>query len=80
MPPHELAAERSRALHAAVAARLAADPHLVEEARTRVRRWLADGSVARPYAEAWLALLERPLPDLLLALTEPSERMQISDR
>lgn len=75
MTPHELAAERSRALHAAVAERLAADPRLVAGARLRVDSWLADGSVARAYAEAWRDLLARPFPDLLEALVEPTERM-----
>jgi hypothetical protein len=40
--------------------RLAADPGLVDRARERVATWLEDGSVARPYAEAWDRLLRAP--------------------
>lgn len=72
---HEKAAERSRALHGAVAERLRADPGLVEQARARVDGWWADGSVARPYVEAWRELLALPLGNLLERLVEPSERM-----
>lgn len=75
MQPHRLVAERSRALHVAVAERLCADPGLVLAARTRVQSWLNDGSVARVYAEAWEALLDRPIADLVAALGEMSERM-----
>jgi hypothetical protein len=75
MTSFELAAERSRALHIAVAQRLAGDPAVLEQARARVRRWLDDGSVARSYAQAWQELLERPLADVLAALAERSERM-----
>jgi hypothetical protein len=75
MSPYELVAERSRALHLAVAERLLDDPKLVEAARGRVREWLERGSVARSYAEAWLSLLETPLAELCAALGETSERM-----
>jgi len=47
----------------------------VEEARARVRRWLDDRTVARPYVEAWRALLERPQEELMAALSESSEHM-----
>lgn len=75
MRPGALAEERSRALHLAVAERLQADPALIDEARVRVRGWLRDGTVAYPYAQAWQALLDRPLGDLVAALGERSERM-----
>lgn len=65
--------ERSIALHAAVAERIRRDPEIVLRARARVREWLRDGSVARVYAEAWAALLERPLDELLRALTSRGE-------
>lgn len=72
---YERAEERSLRLHAAVAARLLADPKLVDRVRRRVAGWLEDGSVARPYAEAWARLLDGPMADLVLALGERSERM-----
>ncbi len=62
-------------MHAAVAERLLADPGLVMQARARASTWLDDGSVARPYALAWHALLSRSLEELTRALLEDSERM-----
>lgn len=62
-------------MHAVIGERLEAEPSLVDRARQRVDSWLRDGSVARPYAEAWKALLEGPLSELLAALVERSERM-----
>lgn len=75
MDSHVRAEDRSLRLHAAVAERLLREPALVESARKRVERWLSDGSVARPYAEAWLRLLDAPLDELVAALHERSERM-----
>lgn len=75
MTPHERAVERSLRLHLAIAARLAEEPALVERARRRVAGWLDGGSVARAYAEGWRGLLDAPLPRLLEALAERSERM-----
>ena len=66
---HAVAEDVSLELHRAVAKRLLEDPALVERARERVAGWLRDGSVARPYAEAWRDILAsrqpghpRPLP------------------
>lgn len=75
MTSHERAITRSCALHAAVAQRLQCDPSLVIRARQRVESWLRDGSVARPYAEAWQTALAAPLGELVVALVERSERM-----
>lgn len=72
---HERAIARSCALHAAIAERLERDPSLVDRARQRVESWLRDGSVSRPYAEAWQQQLDAPLSDLVHALVERSERM-----
>jgi len=71
---HAAAEQRSLELHRAVAERLRSDPALVERARDRVVRWLREGTVARPYGEAWLALLGRPLDELTDFLVEPGER------
>ncbi len=73
MDPHELAEERSLAIHGLVAARLRTDPGLVAAARSRVARWLEDGSVHRTYAEAWQALLSGPLERLIDALMDRGE-------
>lgn len=71
---HRLAEERSLALHRLVAERLAGDPGLLERARERVGRWLRDGSVARPWAEAWLEVLGHPVAEVAVMLTDPGER------
>jgi len=70
---HAAAEKRSLELHRAVAERLRADPALVERARDRVARWLCDGTVAKPYAEAWRAVLGRPLAELTSFLLDPGE-------
>ena len=71
---HELAEERSLAIHHVVANRLREDPRLIEAARARVDRWLADGSVHPVYAAAWRELLSGPSERLLETLIDPSER------
>jgi hypothetical protein len=71
---HALAEERSLALHHLVAERLPADPALLERARTRVARWLVDGAVARPAAEAWRVVLEGPIEQVIATLTDTAER------
>jgi hypothetical protein len=71
---HALAEERSLALHRAVVERLRADPSLLERARRRVEGWLREGSVARPYAEAWREVLARPVDDVALFLEDRGER------
>jgi hypothetical protein len=71
---HRLAEERSLEIHRLVAERLRADPSLVESARARVERWLADGSIHRTYAGIWAELLAGPLDDLVAMLVSATER------
>lgn len=75
MRSHDIAAETSRALHVVVADRLRTEPDIIARAQTRVGGWIQDGSVARPYAEAWCGLLSGPIEILIAALSERSERM-----
>ena len=70
---HDLAEERSIALHAAVAERLRAEPSLLDPVRARVLKWLQDGSVHARYARDWAAILARPLAEILPFLTDPGE-------
>jgi hypothetical protein len=73
MRSHEWIDERSLALHEAVAARLQAEPQLLEVARANLKRWLAAGSAA-PLRE-WQRLLDtRPLPELLQLLRSRDEQ------
>ena len=72
MRSHEWIDERSLALHEAVAARLEAEPQLLEVARANLKRWLA----ARPAAalREWQRLLDSlPLPQLVQLLRSPEE-------
>jgi hypothetical protein len=71
---HALAEGRSLALHRAVAERLRADPSLIERARRRVEDWLRDGSVARPYAEAWREVLAGTVDHVAGFLEDPGAR------
>jgi hypothetical protein len=71
---HAAAEDLSLQLHRAVAERLLEDPSLVGRVRERVDGWLRDGSVARPYAEAWRAILAEPAEVIARFLTDPGER------
>jgi hypothetical protein len=73
MRSHEWIDQRSLALHEAVAARLEAQPRLLEVARANLQRWLttSDASVLR---EWWQLLETAPLPALLVLLRSPGEK------
>jgi hypothetical protein len=71
---HAIAEDVSLELHRAVAQRLLEDPALVDRARERVAGWLRDGSVARPYAQAWQAVLSGPVETVASFLADPGEK------
>jgi hypothetical protein len=72
MRSHEWIDARSLALHEAVAARLEAEPDLLEVARANLKRWLAS-TPAEPLRE-WQRLLDTvPMPRLLQLLRSPDE-------
>ena len=71
---HAAAEDASLELHRAVAERLRACPALVERARSRVEGWLRDGSVPRPYAEAWREVLSGEPLDVASFLEDAGER------
>jgi hypothetical protein len=73
MNAHRLAEERSLELHRRIATLLERDPALIERARTRVRGWSSDGSVAAPYVDAWTRLLDGPFSALRATLVDESE-------
>jgi len=73
MRSHEWIDRRSLALHEAVAARIEAEPELLELARTNLRRWLAAGGP--PVLEEWQRVLAcSSLAELLALLRSPGER------
>ena len=71
---HAVSEDLSLELHRAVAKRLLEDPAVVERARERVHEWLRDGSVARPYAEAWRDILAGPIEAIASFLVDTGER------
>lgn len=71
--PGRLAELRSRALHEAVAHRLARDPELLDSVRERLARLRRVNPHGHPYHDRWAALLDGPLPRLLRVLGEDSE-------
>ena len=75
MTPHDRAIERSLALHAVVAERIAASVEVVERASARVRAWEEDGTVAAHYRDAWARLLAGSREELQKALVDPSSAM-----
>jgi len=70
---HRLAEERSIELHREVAARLRADPRLVEHARERAAGWLETGEIAEPYTTLWMRILGSSLDELCEFLVDPGE-------
>ncbi len=72
MRSHAWIDERSRALHALVAAKLVAQPDLLDVARSNLQRWLA--RAPSPALEEWQRLLDRiPLSELVDLLESSSE-------
>lgn len=74
MKGHRLAEERSIAFHRAVAEKLREQPALVERARTRVDRLIAQSGRSAPLYDEWKRRLDLPLAELLAFLVERSER------
>ena len=70
---HEWIDRRSLALHETVAAKLEADPQLLEVARANLQRWLS-ASPASALREWWQLLETTPLPELLVLLRSTSEQ------
>jgi hypothetical protein len=72
--PHRLAEARSLAAHRVIAARLLADPALLEQARARVSAWLAEQPCTHRYAEDWRELLAGDVEAVVRAIADDSER------
>lgn len=65
--------ERSLALHSAVAAKLRAEPALLETARKKLHEWIALGGSSAPLWLRWAEILSKPLEGVLAFLVERSE-------
>lgn len=71
---------RSRLLHEQVAVRLVRDPALKAIAIKRLEKLRAANPNGRVYHDRWAELLDAPLPKLLRAMTEDSERAAVLRR
>jgi len=69
---HEWIDRRSLALHEAVAAKLEAQPQLLDVARNNLQRWLSANTSAA-LREWWHLLEVTPLPALLVLLRSPGD-------
>ena len=72
MDLHKLAAERSLALHRVIARRLVRDPAVLENARQRVKYWLAE-TPDRPFAREWRRILAGDAESVAAFLGDRSE-------
>jgi hypothetical protein len=69
---HQWIEQRSLALHEAVAAKLEAQPQLLDAARRNLERWLTRNPAAALHE--WRRILDSaPLSDVLVLLRSPSE-------
>ena len=73
MDSERLSKQRSLAFHKAIAARLRADPSLLEEARVRLDRWAKRGSRSTHLIDRWGEILSHDLGDLLDLLEDPGD-------
>lgn len=72
---HQRIDQRSLVLHRGIAEKLRLHPALIEIARGNLERWSCAAGRSEPYWDAWLRILNRPLPEILDLLEEESERM-----
>jgi hypothetical protein len=71
---HSRLDERSLAMHQLIAAKVQADPALLDKARENVRRWqVSEGSPKLALAE-WEQILDGPVNQVAQFLAERSER------
>jgi hypothetical protein len=71
---HSRLDERSLAMHQLIAAKVQANPALLDKARDNLRRWQAsEGSPKLALAE-WEQILSGPVTQVTQFLTDPSER------
>jgi hypothetical protein len=74
MKDHRLIDERSLAFDRLTAAKITADPAIVDRARATVARWLQSSSPrVRPVLHEWRAILDGPREELLAALARTDE-------
>lgn len=72
---HQRIDARSRAMHERIAQKLLVQPELLAVALENLERWQAGSDRARPYLDAWKAILLLPLEEVTRLIVEDSERM-----
>lgn len=78
---HDRLDEIRRRTHLAIAAKIDADPALLEVPRQNIERWTKLAGYMQPAYAEWLGILERPWPEvrwLLVADDENSKRLRQS--
>jgi len=65
--------ERSLALHAAVAAKMLADPEVLARARRKLGEWMARGGSSAPLWERWAGILSGTPEEVARVLRDDSE-------
>jgi hypothetical protein len=73
MADHATVERRSLRYHRVIAARIAADPSIVQRALARVDGWLRSGDVATYYAQGWRAILSQRPEEIGTFLCDASE-------
>jgi hypothetical protein len=71
---HSRLDERSLAMHQLIAAKVQADPALLDKARENVRRWQADEGSAKLALAEWEQILSGSVNQVVQFLAECSER------
>jgi hypothetical protein len=71
---HALAEARSLRMHRTIAERIQQNPDLLATARFHLETFRAQKTLARPYIDAWQALLDGPVSELLAMLIDESEQ------
>lgn len=75
MKDHRLIDERSLAFDRLIAAKLRANPALLEKARSNVARWLESSTPAAPAAfREWQHILDGPFDSILAQLESTDQR------
>lgn len=63
-------------MHRAIASKLLAEPGLLEIAHDNIARWLPASGRSRPYLDAWLEILARPVEEIAGLIVIDDERMR----
>jgi hypothetical protein len=71
---HSRVDERSLAMHRLIAAKVQADPALLDKARENVCRWRANEGSPKPALAEWEQILSGPINRVAQFLAERSER------